>query len=108
MSIAPHLAADLERIAHPELASDRGTALASIASLPHIDDRKEPLLGPLVRAAKCLALALRRPAPEGVKERLCACASALSEAVRLVPQAAAPRSSVTPSTDEIPYNPGRD
>lgn len=102
MSIASQLAIDLKRIAAPELPRDREMGMGSIAALPHFDDRRYPALGPLVRAAKCLCLALRRGVPAVTETRLHALCGGLAEALGTMP-AEPERTPRPPPPEYTPY-----
>lgn len=108
MSAIEHLVSDLRRIAAPELPRDRDLALTNLALAPKIQDDKEPLLGPLTRMAKSLALALRRGMPEGPAARLHLIAGELAALIAEIPPAYRPPTDERGAKKKPHYTPGVD
>lgn len=108
MSVIEHLVADLRRIAAPELPRDRDIALGNLALAPKIEDDKEPVLGPLTRMAKSLALALRRGVPAGPAAHLHIIAGELAAAIAEMPEGYRPLNDKKPAKKKPHYTPGVD
>lgn len=104
-----HLVGDLKRIAAPDLPRDRDLALNNLRMAPRVEDINEPLLGPLTRMAKSLALALRRGVPSGVASRLHAIAGELAAAIGEMPEGYRPDTEDPAKKKPRPhYTPGVD
>lgn len=108
MSAIEHLIVDLRCIAAPELPRDRDLALGTIALASKIEDDKEPVLGPLTRMAKSLALALRRGIPAGPASHLYIIAGELAAALAEMPQGYRPPKERKAAEKKPHYTPGVD